>query len=123
MFRFVLFLPPAWNGSAIEGDPRRMSKKAKTATERDYHELIARMPCALFSHLGEPQPSGTTVHHIRAGQGLSQRAGHFLVLPLCHEAHQGPGGIHGDRSLWRIAKVDELDLLDKTIEQVFRKLR
>lgn len=97
--------------------------KAKRDIERDYHELVASMPCALFSRLGEIQPGPTTVHHIRAGQGLSQRAGHFLVLPLCHEAHQGKNGIHGDRALWRIAKVDELDLLDETIERAFRLLR
>ena len=95
-----------------------MPKKAKTQSERRYHERIAEMPCALCAELSQPQESPTTVHHIRAGQGMSQRAGHFLVLPLCYRCHQGPSGIHGDRALWSIAGHDELSLLDKVIEVV-----
>jgi len=95
-----------------------MAKKSKPAAAKRYHGRIASLPCALCSELGQPQESPTTVHHIRAGQGMSQRAGHFLVLPLCHRCHQGPSGIHGDRALWQIAGHDELSLLDKVIERV-----
>jgi hypothetical protein len=61
---------------------------------------------------------GVTLHHIREGQGAGQRASHWLVIPVCPECHQGPNGIHGDRSLLRIAKVSEVDLLARTIELV-----
>ena len=96
-----------------------MIKKTKSAAAKRYHERIAQQPCALCRELGIPQEGRTEVHHIRAGQGMSQRAGDFLVLPLSHEAHRGPQGIHGDRTLWRIAGHDELSLLDKVIEAMF----
>ena len=95
-----------------------MSKKAKPAAARLYHDRVAQMPCALCAELGQVQRSPTEVHHIRAGQGMSQRAGHFLVLPLSYESHRGPNGLHGDRSLWHIAGHDELSLLDRHLERV-----
>lgn len=80
---------------------------------------IASLPCVLCELLGMPQTSKTDVHHIREGQGMSQRAADMLTIPLCHKGcHQGPQGIHGDRSLLRLAKVEELDLLDITLTKV-----
>lgn len=96
-----------------------MAKKTKTAAERRHHGLIAEMPCVLCDLLGQPQASNTTVHHIREGQGMAQRASHWLAIPLCRDCHQGDLGIHGDRTLLRIANVNELDLLALTIERVF----
>jgi hypothetical protein len=46
-------------------------------------------------------------HHIR--QGL-----HFTCVALCMECHRGTNGWHGNKSLWRIRKMDELDALDIT---------
>ena len=79
---------------------------------------VAALPCALCEMLDQPQQGRTTVHHIRAGQGLSQRASDFLTVPLCHECHQGPNGVHGDQALLRIAKTGELDLLADTIRKL-----
>lgn len=97
-----------------------MKKKAKTKAEKDFHERVAELDCVLCGIAGHLQTSGTTVHHARAGQGMSQRAGHFIVAALCHDCHQGPLGIHGDRSLLKLANVSELDLVDITISRVFR---
>jgi len=80
---------------------------------------IAAMPCVLCELLGLPQVSKTDAHHIRTGAGMSQRQHDELAVPLCHDGcHQGPRGIHGDRSLLRVAKVDELDLLAMTIRKL-----
>lgn len=77
---------------------------------------IKAMPCVLCETLGQTQRSTTDAHHIRTGQGGAQRAADELAIPLCHEqCHQGPTGIHGNRSLLKIAKVTELDLLALTI--------
>lgn len=95
-----------------------MNRKA-TAAEKRHMDMIAAMPCVLCEMLGKPQTSKTDVHHIREGQGVSQRASNFLVIPLCHgECHQGPLGIHGDKTLLRIAKVREPDLLAITIAKI-----
>lgn len=90
-----------------------------TKAEKAHMGRVAAMGCVLCRLLGVPQESKTDVHHIREGQGMSQRASNWLVIPLCHYGcHQGPCGIHGDRSLLRIAKVDELDLLALTIQEL-----
>ena len=81
-----------------------------TATEKRHLDRIAAMPCALCG------ASPVHVHHIRAGQGMGERASHFLTIPLCPECHQGKEGIHGNRALLKVRKVDELGLLAKTIE-------
>ena len=59
-------------------------------------------------------------HHIREGQGMSQRASDVLLIPLCKSCHQGKNGIHGDRSILRIFKVEELDLLAITLEKLLK---
>lgn len=88
------------------------------AMRRRHLGRIAAMPCLLCELLGIEQTARTTVHHIREGQGMSQRANDYLAVPLCESCHQGSSGIHGDRSLLRIAKTTELDLLAETIARL-----
>jgi hypothetical protein len=80
-----------------------------TKAERAHLARVKSLPCGVCS---APPPS--YAHHIREGQGASQRAGHYLTVPLCYDCHQGPHGIHGDRSLWRIYNCTELDVLNTT---------
>jgi len=79
-------------------------------------DRVAKLPCATCGCYG------VHVHHIRTGVGKGQRASDFLVLPLCPSCHQGPQGVHGDKTMMRIMKTDELGLLADTIEAVFREL-
>lgn len=83
-----------------------------TSAEKRHLDRVASLGCAVCG----TRP--VTVHHIRDGQGMSQRASHWLAIPLCPDCHQGPGGIHGDRSLWRIRKMTELDALADTIRRL-----
>jgi hypothetical protein len=83
-----------------------------TSAERSHMDRIAQLPCACCG------AHGVHVHHIREGQGMSQRASNFLTVPLCPDCHTGPNGIHGNKSLMRIQKLDELDLLARTIERM-----
>ncbi|MGL4480439.1 MAG: hypothetical protein ACRCVK_19725 [Aeromonas veronii] len=88
----------------------------KRITSRAHIERIKRMDCVLCGASG---PSDA--HHIRAGQGMGQRASDVLAIPLCKSCHQGPSGIHGDRAMMRIHKVDELDLLAITLERILNE--
>ena len=92
-------------------------KKATTLEESAYLERVKNLPC---SCCGAPGPS--QAHHPREGQGMSQRAGHFTAVALCMACHQGQKGIHGDRTLMRIYKVDEMELINRTVAGVMRNL-
>ena len=93
-----------------------MSKPA-SAAERRYLDRVASIGCVLCRHLG----LGATpaeVHHLKEGQGLSQRAEHWLTVALCPEHHRGETGLHGlgTKGFYNRYKLDELDLLAFTIE-------
>lgn len=83
-----------------------------TAAEKRHMARVACLSCAVCD------AEGVQVHHIREGQGMGQRASNWLVVPLCPACHQGPRGIHGDRSALRLRKLDELDLLADTIRRL-----
>ena len=84
-----------------------------TKAEKAWLDLVASLPCATCGLMP------VEVHHTREGQGGAQRASHFLTIPLCPDCHRGPLGIHGDKTMMRILKKTELDLLAETIEKVF----
>ena len=79
---------------------------------------VAALGCALCRRLGYGEGVPAEVHHIRAGQGMAQRAQDWLTVGLCPEHHRGKSGIHGDRGAFKQARVDELDLLADTIERI-----
>lgn len=83
-----------------------------TAAERRHMGRVAQLTCGLCG------VHGVEVHHIRAGQGGGQRAGHFLTVPLCPSCHRGPQGVHGDKTMLRIRKWTELDLLADTLSRL-----
>jgi hypothetical protein len=91
----------------------------KTAAEKSYLDKVASLGCVLCKHLGLGS-SPATLHHIREDQGMSQRASHFLVVPLCPEHHQGNSGIHGlgTKRFYTRYRLTELDLLALTLEQI-----
>ena len=85
-----------------------------SAASKRYMAKVAKVDCVLCTALGKPGIPAS-VHHVREGQGMAQRAANWLSVALCWNCHQGPNGLHGDRTLMRIAKLEELDLLAMTI--------
>ncbi|MDR2219742.1 MAG: hypothetical protein LBE24_04085 [Methylobacillus sp.] len=75
---------------------------------------VAALPCCLCGAMP------VELHHIREGQGMGQRAGDMLVIPVCADCHRGSKGIHGDKSMMKIRKVTELDLLNETLKEVLK---
>lgn len=86
-----------------------------TRAERLHLARVASLGCICCRMLGQGE-TPAQVHHIREGQGMSQRASNWLTIPLCREHHTGPQGIHGDKTYLRILKTDELGLLAETLE-------
>lgn len=87
--------------------------------ERAYMGRVAALGCYLCRTIGYG-PTPAQVHHVRLGQGMAQRASHFLTVPLCerHHANSSPDGIHGGRAEWRRHGLDEMDALADTIERL-----
>lgn len=77
-----------------------------TTRERAHLAAVKSLSCGLCGKAG---PSHA--HHIVQGQ-------QYTTIPLCHDCHQGPQGIHGYKTLWRIYRRDEMDVLNETIRRL-----
>lgn len=84
-----------------------------TKSERIRFGKLAEMGCVLCHHLGTPG-TPAEIHHLRSGQGMSQRAPHDLTIPLCAYHHRHKEGYHGlgKRGFEATYGVSELDLLE-----------
>lgn len=87
-----------------------------TNAEQKYMDIAASLSCACCN------AHGVELHHIRETLGKAQRAGNFCVIPLCRDCHGqdlGSQGVHGDKTLMRIYKTSEIEMLNETIGRVF----
>ena len=91
--------------------------KRHEAARKEHKDRVAALGCILCAEFGQPGIPAQ-LHHVREGQGASQRASDWLVVPLCPACHSGPQGIHGDKTMLRIAKWTEMDLLAETIRRL-----
>lgn len=82
-------------------------------------DRVHSIQCVLCAKLGLVQRTPTTAHHVRTGQGASQRADDMLSAALCQDCHQGPQGVHGDRSRLKLAGVTELALVGLTLRVLY----
>jgi hypothetical protein len=77
--------------------------------ERIHLALVKELPCSVCD-----APGPSEAHHIK--QGLQ-----YTCVALCPDCHRGPVlGWHGQKRMWSIKKMDELDALNKTIENLFK---
>jgi len=76
--------------------------------ERSHVERVKHLPCGVCGAEGPSE-----AHHIR-------QESHFTVVPLCEDCHRGSfNGWHGQRRIWSVKKLDEMDVLNKTIEAIY----
>jgi hypothetical protein len=104
----------------LQSWPRKQSEQGVVVTrkaDKEHMNRVASIGCILCKHLDLGE-TPAQLHHIREGQGMSQRASNFLVVPLCPEHHQGNSGVHGlgERGFYTRYKLSELDLLAMTLE-------
>lgn len=96
-----------------------MKRSSISAAAKAHIGRVKELPCAVCGITGE-----TDAHHILEGRIPGRRSGDFCVIPLCHSGcHQGPQGIHGDRTLWRIYKATELGCLDDTLNALYGHIK
>lgn len=83
------------------------NKPSMTKVEREYVSRIKEQPCVICDH-----PGPSEAHEIKQGQW-------FTSLPLCPDCHRGGfNGIHGQARIWNVKKLDELAVLNSTIERL-----
>ena len=76
------------------------------AKERLYLATVKSLPCSVCDAAGPSE-----AHHIE--QGLQ-----YTCVALCVDCHRGPIlGLHGQRRMWNIKKMNELAALDVTIRR------
>jgi hypothetical protein len=78
-----------------------------TAKQKAYIAVVKELPCSVCD-----APGPSDAHHIE--QDLQ-----YCVVALCKDCHQNPKlGWHGEKRIWLIKKMTELDALNVTIERV-----
>lgn len=78
-----------------------------TPRERQHIARVKELPCSVCD-----APGPSDAHHIK--QGLQ-----YTVVALCKDCHQGSVlGWHGQKKMWAIKKMQEIDALNRTIERL-----
>jgi hypothetical protein len=98
---------------------KRAKMMAKTKKEIAHLRRVAELGCIVCINNGyEDTPS--ECHHIRSGQGRSQKASHYEVIPLCpiHHRYGGYGevGYHQSPAEFEERYGTELELLEQVNE-------
>jgi len=86
------------------------NKPKITSSERDHVTTIKEMNCVVCDATG---PSDC--HELKQGSW-------FISIPLCKDCHTGSkNGWHGQRNMWKLKKMDELDALNETIRRILER--
>jgi hypothetical protein len=79
--------------------------------ERRHLALVKELPCSVCD---EPGPSDA--HHVKQGA-------QYTCVALCKSCHQGSlMGWHGQKRMWALKKMDELDALNVTIQRLLNSI-
>lgn len=82
-----------------------------TNKEKQHLLKIKLLPCGVCN-----QPAPSDAHHIKRN---GKRISHYATIPLCKSCHQdNHNGIHGNKYMWDVMKLNELDVLANTIEKL-----
>lgn len=83
-----------------------MNNKLSKA-EREHLAKVKELPCSVCD-----QPGPSEAHHIEQRQ-------QYTAVALCESCHRGPlMGLHGQRRMWAIKKMSELDALNVTVRRL-----
>lgn len=87
------------------------NKPSMTADEREYVRLVKLLPCSVCD-CGGGEGAPSEAHEVVQGCW-------WLAIALCASCHRGALlGLHGQRRMWAIKKLDELGALAITIRRL-----
>lgn len=77
------------------------------AKEREHISRVKELPCSVCD-----APGPSDAHHMKQHR-------QYVCIALCKDCHQGSIlGIHGQRRMWSIKKMDEVDALNVTVRRL-----
>jgi hypothetical protein len=78
-----------------------------TAKEREHLANVKNLPCSVCD-----APGPSDAHHVKQHR-------QYTCIALCKSCHQGSlMGWHGQKRAWALAKMDEIDALNMTIQRL-----
>lgn len=81
-----------------------------TKTDREHLARVKSLPCSVCD-----APGPSEAHHIQQGQ-------QYTCVALCPDCHRGPIlGWHGQRRMWAIKKMEEIDALAVTVKRLMQQ--
>ncbi len=95
-------------------------KKTRTKTEKKHLEALVELGCIVCYKLGTPG-TPAEIHHLRTGQGASQRASDYQAIPLCPWHHRLGGhkqAYHAGPKAFEERYGTEMELLELTQEKL-----
>lgn len=88
------------------------NKAAMTVDEREYVRLVKLLPCSVCD-CGGGEGAPSEAHEIKQGCW-------WLAIALCRSCHRGEVlGLHGQKRMWAIKRLDELGALAITVHRLF----
>ena len=83
------------------------SSRTISTAEREHVARVKGLPCVVCGH-----PGPSEAHHVK-------QESHFYTVALCTDCHRGHrNGWHGQRCMWNLRKMDELDALVETYRRL-----
>lgn len=77
------------------------------AKERAYVARVKELPCSVCDARGPSE-----AHHVK-------QHSQYTCVALCEDCHRGSfNGWHGQKRMWSVMKMDELDALNITIKRL-----
>lgn len=87
------------------------NKKAPTVAEAAHIKRVVELECSVCDQHGPSE-----CHEIKQGAW-------WLSIALCADCHRGGfNGLHGQKRMWAVKKMDELDALAVTNYRLFTRL-
>jgi hypothetical protein len=84
------------------------NKRQMTLKEAAHVERVKALPCSVCDKNGPSE-----AHELKQGQW-------YTAAAICDDCHRGPiNGWHGQRRIWLVRKMDELDALAITLQRIF----
>ena len=79
-----------------------------TPKERYHLSRVKELPCSVCD-----APGPSDAHHIKQHR-------QYTCVALCKDCHQGAVmGWHGQKRMWALKKMDEMDALNVTLKRLF----